>query len=192
MAFLTAVAGRVPGWRRPLWILVGLALGAAAPQSRADPAPEYQVKAVFLFNFTQFVEWPPEAFKAPDAPLVIGILGDDPFGTYLDHVVHGEKSGVHPLIVKRLRDAAEAADCQLLFLSPSAMPQFNAVLAAVAGRGILTVGDGDEFARRGGMIRFFTANNKIRLRINLGAARAAGLTISSKLLRPAEIVPTES
>lgn len=189
MALLKVETGRVPGWMRLLWILSGLALGAAALETRADPTPEYQVKAVFLFNFTQFVDWPPAAFKTADAPLVIGVFGEDPFGPFIDRVVHGERSGGHPLVVKRCREPADVMDCQVLFLPASAMPQFGSILAAVKGRGILTVGDGDNFARKGGMIRFVTVANKIRLRVNLEAAKAAGLTISSKLLRPAEILP---
>ncbi|HVU17864.1 MAG TPA: YfiR family protein [Candidatus Didemnitutus sp.] len=188
MAFLKA-ATRSRRWIRWLGMVVTFAGWAIGTSARAETAAEYQVKAVFLFNFTHFVEWPPAAFKSPDAPLVIGIFGEDPFGRTLDDVVRGEKAGLHPLVVRRIHDPAEAADCHVLFVFRSAMSNFAAVLAAVRDHAVLTVGDGDDFARRGGMIRFVTASNKIRLRINLDAVRSAGLTVSSKLLRPADIVP---
>ena len=171
-----------------LTVAVALALvsGAALAQS---PAPkEYQLKAVFLFNFAQFVEWPAGAFPAPDAPLVIGVLGDDPFGPDLDETVKGEMVNNHPLAVRRFHRVEEIAACHILFIARPAESRLEEVLAGLKGRTILTVGDADRFAARGGMIRFVTDHNRIKLRINLAAADAAGLKISSKLLRPAEIV----
>ena len=77
---------------------------AAAP---ALPAPsEYQVKAVFLYNFSRFVEWPASAFAGPDAPFVVGVFGHDPFGADLDEIVRGETAAGRPLIVRRVRTAA--------------------------------------------------------------------------------------
>jgi hypothetical protein len=177
-----------PVRRRP-WLASGallflLALGVPA----ATPSREYQVKAVFLFNFTQFVEWPPAAFADAQAPLVIGVVGNDPFDGFLDETVGGEKSDGHPLTVRRFQPGDDVTGCQVLFISRSLAGKIGEVLAQLKGRNILTVSDADSFARFGGMIRFVTVNNKIRLRINLDAAKAAGLTLSSKLLRPADIV----
>jgi hypothetical protein len=167
-----------------------LALSAAAPgRAQAPPAPtEYQVKAVFLFNFSQFVDWPAAAFADGRSPLVIGVLGRDPFGAMLDEIVGGETVNGRPLAVRRYESVEQVDACHILFIDRSQDPQLDAVLAALKGRSILTVGDLDGFARRGGMIRFVTVGNKIRLRVNLVAAQQAKLTISSKLLRPAEIV----
>jgi hypothetical protein len=168
-----------------------LALAAAAPgRAQAPPAPtEYQVKAIFLFNFSQFVDWPAAAFADERSPLVIGVLGSDPFGTTLDEIVRGETVNGRPLEVRRY-DAVEQIDdaCHILFIERSQDERLDAVLAALKGRSVLTVGDFEGFARRGGIIRFVTVGNKIRLRVNLAAAQDAKLTISSKLLRPAHIV----
>jgi hypothetical protein len=158
--------------------------------AQAKPPSEYQLKAVFLFNFTQFVEWPAEAFPESQTPLVIGILGEDPFGTYLDEAVAGEKANNRQLVVERYRRPQDIKLCHILFISRSEADRLEQILAGVSGRRILTVGDVDGFAGRGGMIRFVTERNKIRLKINLEAAKAAKLTISSKLLRPADIVTT--
>lgn len=168
-------------------LLLALALirGAAAA---AEPGMEYQVKAVFLYNFTQFVDWPAEAFAKPDAPLVIGILGRDPFDTYIDDVVRGEKAGGHPILVKRFRDIEAARECQLLFVGGADARRLDSVAAVLKDRMILTVGDSGEFSKRGGMIDFITRQGKIRLQINMETVRAARLTVSSKLLRLADIV----
>ncbi|HEV7680815.1 MAG TPA: YfiR family protein [Pyrinomonadaceae bacterium] len=149
---------------------------------------EYQIKAAFLYNFSQFVEWPAGAFPNAQAPLIIGVIGDDPFGSYLDDLVKGEKVNNHPLVVQRFRRVDEIKSCHVLFVSRSEAKQVDQILSNLRSRNILTVGDFEDFAQRGGMIRFITENNKIRFRINVGVAKVAKLTISSKLLRAAEIV----
>ena len=155
--------------------------------ARAAPTPA-QVEAVFLFNFTQFVDWPPQAFADPTSPLVIGVLGSDPFGAGLDEVVRGEVVNGHPLVVHRAQHLEELADSQILFISRSERARLAPVFQALKGRNVLTVSDLDEFAREGGMVCFVVVDNKVRLRVNLDATKAAGLTLSSKLLRFAQIV----
>jgi hypothetical protein len=169
-------------------LLAALAWSAPSAVGGTPPNREYQVKAVFLFNFTQFVEWPAEAFADPTAPLVIGVLGEDPFGAFLDETVRGEKAKGRPLVVERYRRVQEIGNCQVLFISRSESDRLGEILASLAGKPILTVSDIEGFAPRGGVIRLVTVGGKIRLRINLDSAKAAKLSISSKLLRPAEIV----
>lgn len=179
---------------RDLWLQLAVWLAAGAATMPADtvaqsPAsPEYQLKAVFLFNFAQFVEWPASAFPDSAAPLVIGVLGADPFGSYLDETVRGETVDEHPLVVRRFRSVDEITTCHILFVSRQEESRLTGILDSLKGRSVLTVSDADRFASRGGMIRFVTDHNRIRLRINLDAAKAAHLTLSSKLLRPAQIV----
>jgi len=165
----------------------GLTLLAAgfAQQGFAQAFNEYQVKAIFLFNFAQFVDWRP---TPTEAPFVIGVLGDDPFKEFLDNTVRGEKLDARPFVVKHYRVARDAVDCQILFVSGSEARQLPAILEALKDRAVLTVSDVDDFAYRGGMVQFVTENKRIKLKINVDAARAANLTISSKLLRPATIV----
>lgn len=184
-------AGRVRRGLRHSLVAGFFAVTGLGAMPASTPSPEYQVKAVFLFNFAQFVEWPAPAFAGGNAPLVIGVLGEDPFGAYLDGLVQNEKIGEHPMVVRRLPDADMAADCHILFLSGSLTGRTEQIIHQLKGRGVLTVGDTDNFSRLGGMVRFVTENGKIRLRINVTAAKAAGLTISSKLLRWATIVTPE-
>jgi hypothetical protein len=149
---------------------------------------EYQLKAVFLYRFTQFVDWPPAAFPTPQTPITIGILGSDPFGSYLEAAIHDEKVHNHPLSLERYQSVQNATNCHVLFISASEGTRLSKVLAALKGRSILTVGETEDFASRGGMIQFITERNRIRFRINLQASRAAGFQVSSKLLELAEIV----
>jgi hypothetical protein len=167
-----------------------LAFGMAILSQRvaADDPSEYQVKAVFIFNFSHFVEWPSASFAAPADPFVIGVLGDDPFGARLDEAVRNERVGEHPIVVRRLRDAGEPCNCQILFIARSLTAQLAKILEVARQRPVLTVSEIDGAAQRGVMIEFVTENNRIRLRINDRSAQAGGLVISSKLLRLAEIV----
>ena len=176
--------------RAALIVTALLALVAMPARAQAPPAPsEYQVKAVFLFNFSQFVDWPAASFADGRSPLVIGVFGQDPFGGMLDEIVRGETVNGRPLAVRRYESIEQIDDdCHILFVDRSQEEQLDAVLDALKGRSVLTVGDFDGFARGGGIIRFVTVGNKIRLRVNLAAAQEAKLTISSKLLRPAQIV----
>jgi hypothetical protein len=189
MALLTAARLRGGGALRWLtgWSCAWCSLLTAAPAPPAGPT-EYQIKAVFIFNFARFVEWPATAFADPRAPFVIGVLGEDPFGGALDEAAGGEKINGRDLVLRRFRRVEEIADCHILFISRSESKRFGEILAALGDRSVLTVSDADEFATRGGMIRFVTERKRVRLRINPAAARAAHLELSSKLLRPAELV----
>jgi hypothetical protein len=158
----------------------------------AEVPDEYQVKAVFVFNFSHFLEWSPQAFAAPNAPFVIGILGEGPFGARMAEAVRGEQIDQHPLVVRRFRSAGEIGDCQILYIDRSERAQLQQILHSLDHRSTLTVSELDQSSERGVMIQFTTENNRIRLRVNVESTRAAGLTISSKLLRSAEIVSTHT
>ena len=166
----------------------GAALLLALLCGAADSAGEYQIKAVFVYNFSHFVEWPAQAFADPKSPFVIGIVGGDPFEGRLDEAVRGEQVDAHPLKVRRYRGLEDVADCRILFIDRAASPQLRQILAALEHRSTLTVSDLDDASQRGVMIQLVMENKRIRLRINNDSARAAGLIISSQLLRPAQIV----
>jgi len=175
-------------------ILPVILLGAGffAEPLRAQAFKEYDVKAAFLYHLAEFVDWPPEAFPAAEHPLVIGVLGADPFGKALDEVVKNEEVKNRKLDVQRYHSMEEVKTCHILFISQSEAGRLEQIFSSLKDRKILTVGDTEGFAQRGGIVRFLTEKNKIRLRINLDAAKAASLTISSKLLRAAEVVGSEA
>jgi hypothetical protein len=172
-----------------LGALAVLALCLCAPLAQSAAATtESQVEAVFVYNFSRFVEWPPQAFAAADGPFVIGILGSDPFGGRLDEAVRGEQINGHALEIRRFRSVSEIGNCQILFIDRSQGGEIKNILNTLDHRSILTVSTLEDSSKYGVMVQFATENNRVRLRINVDSAKAAGLTISSKLLRPAEIV----
>jgi hypothetical protein len=172
---------------RRLGVLIACALMAQSA-SPAEAPSEYQVKAVFLFNFSRFVDWPPRSLNSPTEPFVIGVLGADPFSSLLDEAVRNEHVSGHPLIVKRFNRLDELGDCQILFIDRSESSRLDGILKTLDHRSILTVSEIDGAAQHGVMVEFVTSNNRIGLKIDVDAARAAGLSISSKLLRLADIV----
>jgi hypothetical protein len=180
--------------RMQIWLVLFLTLPAIGLRQppQISTAREYQLKAAFLFNFTQFVEWPSESLSEPSTPLVIGILGEDPFGSYLDEIVANEKIDTHPLEIRRFRAESDVTQCHILFINLKGNAAQSEVFTSLKRKSILTVGDTDRFIRNGGMIRFVNENNKIRIRIDLEATKQAGLTISPKLLRLAEITSSSN
>jgi hypothetical protein len=175
--------------RAPALVLGLLSVfGTSAAAQASAPSREYQVKAVFLFNFAQFVDWPPAVFAEESTPLAICVLGSDPFGSYLDDIVRGEQVKSRRLTVQRFRSPEEISGCQVLFVSRSEGRNLAKTLASAREMDALTVSDADDFAARGGMIQLTTESGRIRIKINVNAAKASSLVISSKLLRSAEIV----
>jgi YfiR/HmsC-like len=166
------------------WIFfIALWLGAFQRSSGQDAVPsEYQVKAACIYNFTKFVEWPPEAFPDPSSPFVIGVIGDDPFNGELHRAVQNKDVCGRRFVVRHLRNADEARSCQILFVSRSERKSMGDILAAVSSLPILTVSETERFVQSGGIINFLIEQNKVRFEINAAAAKKASLKVSSKLL----------
>src|SRR5918996_1405221 len=138
-------------------------------------AQEYELKAAFLYNFTQFVQWPENAFSAPDSPFQLCLIGEDPFGRVLDETVTGEFVGKHPIFVRRIRDVENTPACHLAFVSPKSVIPFELVLQTTRDSPVLVVGDDPDAAEKGGTIGLRVVNRRIRLTVNLSAARTAHL-----------------
>ena len=147
---------------------------------------EYEVKAAFLLNFTKFIEWPQGVFAASDSPFTICILGKDPFGQALDQIVAGESVNGRKLEVRRIGQAPEPQACQVVFVA-SGEKEVRRTLSGLRN-GVLTVGEGENFMREGGMIAFVIENRRVRFDIDQSAAERAGLRLSSKLLSVARSV----
>ena len=128
------------------------------------------------------MEWPTTAFAEPTSPLVIGVLGANPFGDLLEGTVRGKSLNNHPLTVREVRAATEITNCHILFISSSEKKRLPEILKGLQGSAVLTVSEIDRFAEAGGMINFVSEGNKIRFQINDGVAKTAGLKIGSKLL----------
>ena len=146
---------------------------------------EYEVKAAFIFNFIQFVEWPPSALTDPAAPFRICVYGDDPFGPALERTIRGEQVKSHPLTIERVAVGGMVTQCQLLFVPQSQAGRTAGVLRAAGETPVLSVGESLNFLRAGGMINLFVEGGRVRFDVNLPAATARGFVVSSKLLRVA-------
>lgn len=162
--------------------------GALILPSRAvaQAVLEYQVKAAFLLNFAKFVEWPSSAFADPDSPVAICILGKDPFGRTIDDLVQGETANGRKLTVRRMSQLPGPQVCQVAFAVGPAKEVAKTLEGL--GRGVLTVGEGESFARDGGIIAFVIENRRVRFDINQTAAENAALKLSSKLLSVARSI----
>ena len=167
----------------PIWglSLVWL-LTVGGGRAQESPPTEYQLKAAFLLNFTKFVEWPPAGFAEPTSPIVLGILGENPFGNILERTIRDKTINNRPLVVKAFRSSADATNCHILIISTSEKARLPEILANLRGASVLTVSEMDRFTETGGMINFVRQGNKIRFQINEIAAKSVGLKISSKLL----------
>ena len=161
--------------------------GYSQPISR-----EYPLKAVFLFNFTQFTAWPSNSFVETNSPFVIGILGDDPFGPVLDETLQAESWNGHQFVVRRDVKLGNVNACHLLFVSRSEVKKLPAIAASLKGKPILTVADFDNPESRDIMIQLYTEKNRIRFKINLDLLKDSNLAMSSKLLRVAKVETSEN
>jgi len=148
---------------------------------------EYQVKAAFLPQFTKFVTWPSKMFDSSKSPIVIGILGKDHFGDYIDQLLKKGLIQNRKLEVKRFKTLKDLKPTHLLFISSSEKKNYKKIFAQIKGCNVLTVGDTDNFIDEGGMICFVNMDKKVRFKINIDAYKKAGLKISSNLLRLAVV-----
>jgi len=148
---------------------------------------EYKVKSIFLYNFTRFIDWPAEAFANEAEPFKIGILGNDPFGNYLEDAILGENMAGHPIVIERFKNINEFIDCHILYINLKDTEKVKEAIRLTENKSTLTVGEYENFTRWGGMIRIYSDSKKIKMQINDTAARNAQLKISAKLLNVADV-----
>jgi hypothetical protein len=169
-------------WASAAALLLAASL-LAAPQGWAQEAlSEQEIKAAYLYNFAKFVEWPSDAFDPPSSPLQVCVFGDDPFGRTLDGVIQGQKVGAQNLVALRPGRIAELRSCHVLFVSRSERGRVGEILASVRKANVLTVGEGEEFLDKGGMIAFVREDRKVRFFIEKKAVAQAPFKISSRLM----------
>lgn len=181
--------------RRPsvslLLLTFCLAVGMAWPsygeiKSSQQTPSEYEMKAIYLFNFLRFASWPETIFDKPQSPLVIGIYGKDPFGSLLDNIICKKNIRKHPVEIKRMKYLKDIKSCHLLFISSSERKRLSLILKKVEKSCILTVSDIENFREQGGMIGFIVKKDKLRFEINYDAVNKSEIKLSSKLLSLAE------
>jgi hypothetical protein len=149
-------------------------------QAQSQPS-EHDVKAAYLLNYGRYVKWPADN----DSTFDICVIGRDPIAAQLDRTVAGESVGGRNVVVKHVNSAREAAHCAILFISSSEQGRASAMLEDVRNKPVLTVGEAHDFLERGGIIQFELQQDRVRFAVNRDAAREAGLTLSSDLLKVA-------
>jgi len=153
------------------------------PAQSSQPA-EYEVKAAFLYNFAKFVQWPPEAFPSPTAPITICVISDERFQSILGQTLIGKTAQDRPLVVRRLQSPPQdLRQCHIVFVSSAERGTIGDLLTGAKESSVLTVGETDGFAQRGGMVNFVILDNRVRFEINHQSARSSGLRISARLLQ---------
>jgi len=170
-------------------LVLAAALVAAGRSPGADaPFTEYQVKALFLYNFSKYVDWPAAAFPQADAPITIGLLGENKFDSALENAVAGKTIGGRKIVIQPVKNEADWGKCNILFISASENRRLAEILDRVKALPVLTVGESSQFVRSGGIINFMKKENTVRFEVDLNAAQLAQLQISSKLLKVADTV----
>lgn len=170
-----------------IFAILGFGTGATSA-TEALVSKEYQVKAAFLYNFLQFVEWPDTAFPDAQAPLGIGVLGENPFGNVLDEIVAGEIIRNRTVVVRRTFDIEALNHCNVIFISASEAARLEEIMPRLQAKAILTVSEIERFTERGGTIRFYLEGKKVRFEINPAIAHAHGMKMSSQLLSLGTVV----
>ena len=153
-----------------------------------DFAGEYELKAAMLYNLARFVEWPASTYPDPQAPILMCVLGKDPFGSSLASTVSRKTVNSRSVLIRRLQNEKEIRTCHVLYISSSERKTIAQIFSTLNGSSVLTVGEMTQFAAHGGMIQFSLEDQRVRFDINLDATTRAGLKISSKLLVLAQIV----
>lgn len=170
-----------PRWLAALILMLGAPLGMAQ-----TPPSEYQLKAVFLYNFARYVEWPENRLPS-GAPIQLCVVGRDPFGATFAPLTGRQVQG-REVRVRVLTHGDEGTECHMVFIADSEGRRLGAHLRALAGRAILTVSDIEGFVDAGGCIGFVTVDDRVRFDVNLAAAQGDHLKLSAQLLKVARQV----
>lgn len=153
--------------------------------------PEYVIKAGFLFNFAKYVEWPAEAFDGPQAPIRVGVAGEDPFKDLLERTLKDKTVNGRAFAIERYKTPSDVMRCHILFIARSTRETTASFLDAARQSGVLTVGEEKGFARSGGVVSVLIEDGKPKLEVNLDAARERQVTINAKLLKVAVLVKAD-
>jgi hypothetical protein len=173
---------------------VSLTIGTSVTFAAEDAPLDFQVKAAFLVNFPKYVDWPSAVVAETNSPITVAIFGDDNVAGEFENMIQGGRTiSGRPVRLKRItKEEQIGADCQIVFIASSERQRVPAILEKVKGTGILTVGENEDFLQQGGIVNLVHRDRKIRLQINLDAAREAHLKISTRLLVAADMVKGRS
>ena len=157
---------------------------AAGTPANADRTPtEYEVKAAYIYYFAKFVNWPNDSFPSPNAPIRIGVLGDDQFGSLLETVVKDKTIQEHPISIRLLKWPVDFRSCHMIYISASELKRAKQITEDLRGHAVLTVTEADAGSQAKAIMNLFVEGGKVQFEIDVAGAERAHLQISSKLLR---------
>ncbi len=178
-----------------LWLLVLAICVACSQPAMAQQVQqsainrEYMIKSAYLYNFGRYVRWPAGSFQNAQSPLVIGVLGSNPFGNTLEIIAGQKRVEGRRIVVQNFESIDQYTRCHILFIVRSVdEEELVEVIERLSNSHVLLVGESPSFTRLGGVISFFVEQNKVRFEISVEAAKREGLKISSKLLSLAKLV----
>jgi hypothetical protein len=163
-------------------LFVGTRLHA---QTSSDEA---QVKAAFVYNFLKFVEWPPDAFRGPQDAFVVGIVGEGDVADATERFLAAKQVGARPIVVHRLKWDQSFAGVHAIFIAERDAKRLHHVFESATAASALSIGEGEDFATRGGVIGLLIDGSKVRFDIDTDAAQMSGLHVSSKLLALTRVI----
>lgn len=165
---------------RKIAVAISVSLSVCAG---AAELTEYQIKAEFIERFTRFVEWPAGVVPPPGEPFVIGVIGRDPFGTYLDAIARDRTIKGRAVRIHRLTSLDAAGSCQILFIAASERGRFAEIVAHARKGPVLTIADTPGALSAGVMINLYEADNRVRFEINERQLEQTGFQASAQLLK---------
>jgi hypothetical protein len=149
---------------------------------------ELLVKAAFVFNFAQFVDWPADTFSSSDSPIIIGIIGSDPLAEAVAQSIQGKTAKGRPFSVRKQGLEASVRQCHIVVVTFRETSRLGKLTELLQGAPVLTVGESAGFAEHGGVINLVLEGGRIKMEVNVTAANSARLTVSSRLLSLAKII----
>jgi hypothetical protein len=174
--------------RFAFWIALACAPVLGSPRTVLAESNEYQLKAAFIYNFTKFVDWPDDAFADATSPIVIGVLGKDPFSSGLEEAIRDRKAHNRSIVVRQLATPYAAHGAQLIFVSADESNRLNELSSTLRGTHTLIVTEFQQGPSKAGAINFVLDGDKLRFEINMDEANAAGIKISAQLQKLATTI----
>jgi hypothetical protein len=144
---------------------------------------EDEVKAAYVYYFAKFVDWPTATFPSPNAPITIGIVGDEEFGNLLGKIVKDKTIQEHPIQVRLLKWPVDLRSFQMVFVGSSEQKLFHPISESLKDRPVLTITESEDSSQTKGIMNLFVEGGKVQFEVNIAEAEKARLRISSKLLR---------
>jgi hypothetical protein len=167
-------------------VLAAESVSSASNNAGAEvPITENEVKAAYVFYFAKFVVWPQDTFETTYAPITIGVLGDDEFGSILEKISKGKTIQEHPIAVRLLKWPVDPRSCHIVYIGPAEQKRFIQIVESLQNSSVLTVTETEADLRVKGIINLFVEGGKVQFEANIARAEKAHLQISSKLLRMA-------